>query len=190
MAYSIVETTSPTYADVISTADLKAFLRVTHSDEDTLIEAMRAAAIQHIESFCNIRLGDRRAIMYLDDFPQTMEVPVGPVNTINSISYATGAATTDTLSTANYYVDTNRVPARITFINFPSIYQYSHQGVQIDMDFGYAEADVPEGIVHAIKLLVSHMYELRQPEVTGTVTTKVKIGLEALLNPYRVISFR
>jgi uncharacterized phiE125 gp8 family phage protein len=190
MAYSIVETTSPTYSAVISTADLKAFLRVTHSDEDTLIEAMRAAAIQHIESFCNIRLGDRTAVMYLDDFPQTMEIPVGPVNSITTIEYATGAATKDTLSTANYYVDTNRVPARITFINFPSIYQYSHQGVEITFDLGYAEADVPEGIVHAIKLLVSHMYELRQPEISGTITTKVKIGLEALLNPYRVISFR
>jgi len=189
MAYSIVEITSPTYADVISTADLKAFLRVTHSDEDTLIEAMRAAAIQHIESFCNIRLGDRTAVMYLDDFPQTMEIPVGPVNSITTIEYATGAATKDTLSTANYYVDTNRVPARITFINFPSIYQYSHQGVEITFDLGYAEAEVPQGIVHAIKLLVSHMYDMRQPEVVRP-TKKLEYGLEALLNPYRVISFR
>ena len=85
MAYSIVETTTPTYSAVISTADLKAFLRVTHSDEDTLIEAMRAAAIQHVESFCNIRLGDRTAVMYLDDFPQAMEIPVGPVNSITSV---------------------------------------------------------------------------------------------------------
>lgn len=190
MAYSIQDTSSPTYSAVISTADLKAFLRVTHSDEDALIEAMRAASIQYIENFCNLALGDRTAVMYLDDFPQTMEIPVGPVNSITAIEYATGAASKDTLSASNYYVDTNRKPARVTFINFPSIYQYSHQGVEITFNYGFAEADVPEAIVHAIKLLVSHMYELRQPEVTGTISTKIKLGLEALLNPYRIISFR
>jgi len=41
--------------------------------------------------------------------------------------------------------------------------------------------------VHAIRLLVAHMYENRQEEVIGTITTRLKFGLEALLNPFRII---
>jgi hypothetical protein len=39
-------------------------------------------------------------------------------------------------------------------------------------------------------LLVAHMYELRQPEVIGTISTSLKLGLESLVNPYRIVSFR
>ena len=31
------------------------------------------------------------------------------------------------------------------------------------------------------------MYENRQEEVIGTITTRLKFGLEALLNPFRII---
>ena len=42
-------------------------------------------------------------------------------------------------------------------------------------------------MVHAIKLLVSTMYENRQDEVTGSITSRLKFGLDALLNPFRII---
>ena len=49
---------------------------------------------------------------------------------------------------------------------------------------------VSEPSSHAIKLLVSHMYDQRSPEIAGMMTTKLKLGLESLLNPYRIVSFR
>jgi hypothetical protein len=35
---------------------------------------------------------------------------------------------------------------------------------------------------------VAHLYEQRQPVVTGTIATKLPLGLYAILNPYRVIT--
>jgi hypothetical protein len=46
---------------------------------------------------------------------------------------------------------------------------------------------MPAPVLQAIRLLVAHMYENRQEEVIGTITTRLKFGLEALLNPFRII---
>tara|TARA_R100000654_G_scaffold1678_2_gene6107 strand:+ start:3995 stop:4567 length:573 start_codon:yes stop_codon:yes gene_type:complete len=190
MLYGIEETTPTTSANVVSTADLKAFLRVTHSTEDALIESIRVAALAYVEQFCNIRIGDRTAIFHFSDFPDAVELPVGPINSITYVDYATGADTTARMSSSDYYVTDSRLPMIIKFKNIPSVFADSYKKLQITVSLGYTEATVPEGIKHAIKLLVSHMYDQRAPEVTGTITNKLKIGLESLLNPYRIISFR
>lgn len=190
MQYGIEETGSGTPSEVISTADLKAFLRVTHSDEDTLIEAIREAAIRYVENFCNVRIGDRTAVFYFNSFPDRVELPVGPINSITSVAYATSDSTTATMSSSDYYVTAGRDPLMIGFKNIPSTFSDTYKKLQVTVDLGYAEASVPAAMVHAIKLLVSHMYDQRSPEVIGTITTKLKLGLESLLNPYRIISFR
>jgi uncharacterized phiE125 gp8 family phage protein len=187
--YSLNYTSAAVAADIVTTADLKAHLRVDHSDEDTLIEALRDAAIEHVENYCNIRLGDVTAVLYVDRFPGTLEVPVGPVVSVDEINYNTTTATTATLSTSNYYVDLIRKPARISFLNPPSVADYTHNGVQVSITVGYAEANVPKAIVHALRLLVGHWYENRR-QVINTTANEIPIGIHSLLNPYRIINAR
>jgi uncharacterized phiE125 gp8 family phage protein len=189
MGYSVQDLTTTTPASVISTADLKAFLRVEHSEEDTLIEAMRVAAIQHIENMCNIGIGDRNAYVTFDVVPKELEIPVGPVSQISAVTVGTSSGQS-LIATTSYYTDLQRKPARLTFIDVPSAYEHTYEKIQVLCNYGYNEASVPEALVHAIKLLVAHMYELRQPEVIGTISTSLKLGLESLVNPYRIVSFR
>ena len=85
MQYGITEAGDGTASEVLSTSELKAFLRVTHSTEDTLIEAIRQAAINYVEQFCNIRLGDRSATFFFSEFPDFVELPIGPVNSITNV---------------------------------------------------------------------------------------------------------
>lgn len=190
MYYSIEITGAAAEASIVSTADLKTFLRVDHSDEDTLIESLRSAAIEYVQNYCNLQLGDVSAVMYLDEFHGRWEIPVGPVQAVTSITYNTSADDTATLSTDQYYVDLKRKPARITTISPPSVYDYVSNGVQVNMTLGYAEADVPDGLVHAVKLLVAHYYENRNIVVVGTTAAEVPNLIHSLLNPYRVISDR
>ena len=58
MYYTLEITGTANEANIVSTADLKTFLRVDHSDEDTLIEALRSAAIEYVQNYCNVQLGD------------------------------------------------------------------------------------------------------------------------------------
>jgi len=187
--YSIAYTSSATPADIVSTADLKAHLRVDHNDENAFIEALRDAAIEHVESYCNIRLGDVTAVLYLDGFPWMAEVPVGPVSAVSQINYNDTTSTTATLNSTRYYTDLTRKPARISFIDPPMVADYVHNGVQISLTVGYAEADVPAAIVHAIKLMVAHWYENRRQVITSN-PYEIPMGVHSLLNPYRIINAR
>jgi hypothetical protein len=41
-------------------------------------------------------------------------------------------------------------------------------------------------VLQAVRLLVAHLYENRQEEITG-MSGRLKFGLEALLNPFRIM---
>ena len=111
-------TGTPTLDSVITVADLKTHLRVDHSDEDTLIQAYRDAAIKWVEDYCNTRLGDVTAVGYLDYFKPS-RFPVGPISAISSVTYKDTAGDTQTLDTSKYWYDIKTNAARITFDQVP-----------------------------------------------------------------------
>ena len=179
-------TSNPTLDDVISVADLKTFCRVDGTAEDTLISNFRDAAIGYIESACNIRIGDVTAEGYLDKFQPT-RFPVGPVSAITSIEYLNQSNVLTTLPTSNYYFEIDSSAGRINFMNFPTLESYALNRVKINFTVGYAEAAVPQGILHAIRILVAHYYENRQAAVVGKTVNAVPFSVDALLNNYRVL---
>jgi len=174
---------------IITVADLKAHMRVTHTQEDTLIGALRSAAIAWVEEHCNIKLGSYTARGYLPGFYNSY-IPIGPVTAISEVKYQTTADTdydTDltTLAGTYWFTDLISQPARIAFREYPTTYDYALTPVVVSFTAGYTTMPAP--VLQAIRLLVAHMYENRQEEVTGSITTRLKFGLEALLNPYRII---
>ena len=60
--------------------------------------------------------------------------------------------------------------------------------VRIEFTAGYAPADIPASIIADIKLIVGLLYDKRTDEVTGTITSRVKLGTDALLNANRIIA--
>jgi len=180
-------TGTPDLNSIITVAQLKEHLRVDHTDEDTLIEAYRDAAIAWIEDYCNTRLGDVSAVGYMDYF-YNARFPIGPVNSIASVTYTDTANQTATLPTAKYWFDIKTKATRMTFDNVPDLYDDTFNAVQINMNVGYAEADIPQPFITAIRWMVAHLYEQRQPIISGSLLTMLPIGLYAILNPYRVIT--
>ena len=73
---------------IITVAELKSHLRVTHTQEDTLIGALRSAAISYVEEYCNIKLGSYTARGYLPGFYNAY-IPIGPVTAISEVKYQT-----------------------------------------------------------------------------------------------------
>ena len=90
-----------------------------HTDEDTLIEAYRDAAIAWVEDYCNTRLGDVSAVGYIDFF-YNVRLPIGPVNSIASVHvHQDTANATQTLATTKWWADIKTKAARITFDSVP-----------------------------------------------------------------------
>ena len=179
-------TTEPTLDDVLSVADLKTFCRVSGSSEDTLIASFRDAAIGYVEAACNVRIGDVTAEGYMDDFLPT-RFPVGPVNSITSIHYRNESNVLTLLPTSNYFFEIDGSAGRIKFYNYPSLYSYAIFWGKGTFDVGYAEADVPEAMLQAVRILVAHFYERREAAVVGKTVTDVPYSVDALLSKFRVL---
>lgn len=179
-------TSTPTLDDIITVADLKTYARVDTDADDTLIEAMRDAAIDYIESHCNIRLGDVGALGYIDTFYPT-RFPVGPVTAITSVHYINTSNVLTELASSKYYYEFANGTGRIAFHDVPDLYSYALNRIKITFTVGYAEADVPKGILQAIRLLVAHYYENRMTVAIGRTANDVPLTVSSLLSQFRVL---
>ena len=176
-------TTQPSGTDLLPLATAKEFLRVDHSDEDTTIEALINAAVQHCQDYTNRHFVSSNFTLSLDDF-YNCEFSTGPINTITGVTYKDVGNATQTLATSKYWYDTKREPGRIHFENAPDTYDDDFNVVTISGTLG---ANPAPPVVHAIKMLVAHYYENRRAVITASAN-EMPLGVAALLNPYRIIT--
>ena len=174
---------NPTGIDIVSLADMKEFLRVDHSDEDTTISAILASAAIAVQDYTGRVLINTTYTLNLDSF-YNVELP-GGINSVTGVTYYDTTKTSVTLPTTKYYYDALREPARISFIDPPSTYVEMYNSVTIVGAIG--EQAIPT-LKHAIKMLAAHYYENRRAVIVGVKASKIPFGIEAILNPYRIIS--
>lgn len=182
MKFSI--TTQPTGTAIVSLADMKEFLRVEHTDEDTTISSIIDAAVQAAQDYTGRHFVSSGFSLYIDSF-YNVEIPMG-IATISAVTYFDSAGDSQTLSVDKYYSDFQREPGRIAFIDPPSTDTDRFNAVAIAGTLG--ETALPP-IVHAIKMLAAHFYENRRAVII-TTASKIPLGIEAILNPYRIISLK
>lgn len=86
-------------------------------DRDAEIEAIVGRATRHVEELAGVRLMAATIREYRDRFPSgcrgLIELAVGPVASVTSITYVDEAGVTQPLDTADYQTDLVSVPARI-----------------------------------------------------------------------------
>ena len=78
-------TAQPTGTDVVSLADMKEFLRVDHTDEDTTITAIIDAAVQSVQDYTGRHFKLTTYSLSLDSF-QNVEIP-SHIITVTGVTY-------------------------------------------------------------------------------------------------------
>ncbi len=89
---------------ILPLALLKKRVRVLSNDEDTDIERMRAQAIDHVERYSGVALQKRAFTWTADRFVCRMRLPVGPVESVEAVSYYTTSGTDTPLVDGAWYV--------------------------------------------------------------------------------------
>jgi len=174
---------NPVGTDVISLADMKEFLRVDHSDEDSTISAIITSAAMAVQDYTG-RVFVATTYTLRTDYFYNVEIPAA-IGSVTGVTYYDIANELQTLDVSKYYADSSRVPARIAFLDPPSTFEDRFNAVIIAGNIGKS-ASPP--IQHAIKMLAAHYYENRRAVIVGVQASKIPLGIEAILNPYRIIS--
>lgn len=175
--------------DVVTLAEAKTHLRVTHSNDDTYITALLSSVITNIESESNLKILTQTWKQVLDDFPCGNQVKfmLDPVSSVTSVTYVDENGDTQTMSVSDYQFVSWRRPQRLyrgeDLSDWPTTKVGRMGSVQITFVVGYANAAaVPEPIKQAIKVELADMYWKRLPAEKKPLLT----SSERLIQPYRL----
>lgn len=183
--------TEPT-SEPVSVSEAKAHLNVTHTDDDALIGTYVSAARQLCEERTTRALPSQVQDLYLDEFPECIEVRKVPLADVVSLTYLDSEGSTATLGSSAYIVDTVSEPARITPAygeSWPSTYPVMN-AVRVRCSLGAATSEIPQRAKQAIKLMVGHYYANREQVVVGTITAQVPFAVDALLDSLQWGNYR
>ena len=175
----------------ITVAQAKEHLRITHSDDDTYIEAINLAASEWCEEFQNRVYVQREVIDYLDKFPTEIRPRKSPLISVDSITYYDDNGTLQTLANTVYDVGIYKEPGRIALAynqEWPST-RAMINAVIVTYQAGWAaRANIPEEIKHAVKLMVGHLYENRET-VSHVNMSSIPLGVKSLLSMKRTMTW-
>ena len=176
---------APPAAEPVSVGAFKDFLRVTHTDEDSVIASVLIAATRAIEARAGLALAPQIWRLELDAVPEeTLVLPVSPCVGIDAVG-VTGADGTETPVEPASYEFAPGAPGRLRrAAPWPSL-GAALSGVRIDFRAGY-DGDAPASLLLAVKTLAAHFYETRA-SVSNERPYSVPQSVDSLIAPYRQV---
>ncbi len=171
----LVEQVAAPRVEPVSLADIKVFVRIEETDEETLIESFISVARRAAEEYMGRSLMNQQWKLSYDGYPpQSVKLPYGPVNSIVSVNIFQVDEISATLASNSYYL----TPARdmILFDVIPC----GHR-VEIIYEAGALLAsDIPPSIYQGVLSHAAALYEHRE---NATMPESSK----ALYAPYREV---
>lgn len=159
--------------------------------ERDLIEAMLAAATQHIDGpdgWLGRAIGEQVLETYLPSFGtgRSIPLPFPPAVEIVSISYVDGSGAIATMVEADYELR-GQVLQPVFGRSWPTANWQGIDGETVRIRYRAGYAAIPAPIRAAILLMVGDLFNQRESFVTGISATEVpmSVTVERLLGPYR-----
>lgn len=199
---------------LVTLAEVKARLRIDDGADDVGLQRLIDAASRHAEQITQRAFISQRWAYVANGFPSGHKIhyqiemqgytqyasyitanvsgndelvlPLPPLQSVESITYIDRNGATQTLSPADYIVDTSGLLGVITpaFGKVWPATQDRAQSLRVEFTCGYgAAADVEPNIVLAVLLLIAH-FEQNREAVTDRTMTVLPHGVDNLLGPY------
>ena len=173
------------YGDrILPLEDCKAHLRVMNDSEDALIAVLRDAAIEYVERYCGVKLGPVTGMTWrAEAFPSTgISLAVRPVKAVTSIAWQDGSAEAVVGDVADFRVSESGELLPVVGGSWPPGVGGE---IVVTFDAGYAEGAAPPSLLHAVRLMLGHLWLNREAVVAGPVSGEVPLGVSALCSPFR-----
>ncbi len=176
----------------ITLTEAKNFLRVDHSDDDTLISALITASRQMCEEYTRRVLVTTTVDEYFDKFPSNswnnlsnlIYLSRGPVASITSVKYVDEIGSEVALTSDQYLVDVISEPARVQSVSGWFAAAGVVNQVIVRYVVGSDVSAIPKPLIQGMMLVISDLYDQRSDSVKRLPTAS-----EYLWNPYRIFTF-
>jgi uncharacterized phiE125 gp8 family phage protein len=176
-------------APFVTLAEAKKHLNVIHARDDAMIDGQIAAAIGYLDGpqgFLGACIALQTWEWKVGAFTDPLYLPLGPVVSVEAISYIDTDGTTVLMSLATSYLFGNACGHYLRPIGYwPSNVACRDDAVTVRFVAG--RADAPPQLKSAVLLLVGQQYLHREIDVDEK-TFATTFGAMDLARPYRVIA--
>jgi uncharacterized phiE125 gp8 family phage protein len=196
-----LERVSAPVTEVITTAEAKAHCRVDHTDDDDLISRLIRAARECIDGphGIGIAMVAQQWTLSLDGMPPCIWIPMGPVLSIDSITYLDDGGSRQMLASDGYSWRKELFGARIKPPyngTWPTV-RCDYDSVQVTFTAGYPGTndspasldEVPEALRQAMLMLIGHWYANRETTIIGEIPAELQFSFQNLTERFRVGRF-
>jgi len=181
----------------VTLEEVKNHLRIEldYTTDDEYIKTLIKTATQTAEQFLHRRLITQTWYCYLGCWPLSnrLSIPFGQLQSVTSIKYKDTDGDETTWTASNYIVNVDSDPGQVVLAYdavWPTETLYPSNPITIEYVCGYGtdESDVEDNIRHAIKIIISNLYETRESEGLGCgpVSTFNLPTVNNLLTPFKV----
>ena len=182
-------TTQPA-REPITAQEAADFLRIACSTDDlAALTGFVSAAREAVENFTGRALMVEGWKMVTDGWCSgVLMLDRSPLVAASAVKYyADGQTSLTTLDPGSYVVITGTTPGRVQITaDLPALADRA-DAVQVDFTAGVTDPGaIPPTLMHAVRLLVAHFYELRTPVNVGNIVNELPLGLRHLLESQRV----
>lgn len=155
---------------VVSLVEVKAWLKIEGTDEDTLLTSLIASATAECEAYAGLSFITRSRTVSLTSFSgRDLILPYGPVTAVSSIAYTDADDGAATISSGDYTLDTKSALAKIRVTESWPYTNLILNNVLVTYVAGYANAAaVPELIKTGVKKKIAVDYEHRGDDNVGS----------------------
>ncbi|WP_297842912.1 phage head-tail connector protein [uncultured Roseibium sp.] len=177
--------TTPASAPLLTTDQARQQCRVDGEDEDVLLDAYVSAATRTVEERSGRKLLPQtwQATWCAPPFGDILQFPIGPVLSVEAITYYDVDNVEQTFGAANYRLlkdDESAWIETVSGVDWPRVYDRS-DAFSVSFVAGYGAASaVPVELVQAARLLVAHWYENR--ENSAVAMHEMTDGASSLIN--------
>ena len=165
-----IKINSVTGSEIVTTQNVKDFVRIDTSADDTIIDRMIVAARTWCENYIGKDIVAKNRTFYLQEVDDRFTLPFAPVASISSVTSEGTAVSYDTYGLDDTIIEIGTLPAdevKVTYITT-----------------GLTDDIIKEAILH----LVSTMYDNRADFVEGNVN-EVPNSTKNLLQSYKTMYF-
>ena len=180
-------------AEPISLDEAKRHVRIDidETDHDDYLHDLITVAREQVEMITWRKLITQTWYAYLQDWPKGtyIELPFGKLQSVTAIKYTDVDGDESTWDSDEYIVGTDYQKGRVTLADgytWPNETLYPSNPVEIEFVCGYGLAvSVPPQIKHAMKIIVSELFENREISIIGTIQKEME-PFNNLLSNFRL----
>lgn len=186
--HAVTRLVTDSTVEPVSADEAATHLRLTDAAEDEYLTNLIKTARTYCERETNRSFTTKTWKLTLDYLPSVIYLRHPPILTLTTFAYLDSDGASDTLTSADYRLDIQSEPGRLTpayGTSWPSTHPVSGAvNITYTAGYGAAASAVPQPIKSAILLMVEYLHFNR-----GSVDVKPPMAIASLLAPYTIAEY-